>query len=74
MSTIEFNKTIKIGDKFIYGKNTLCEVVDIVKTFSTARKEWNEEVIYLAKGINTIARNSFDVSKTTIIRNRVQDK
>ncbi len=74
MGTIEFNKTIKIGDKFIYGKNTLCEVVDIVKTFSTARKEWNEEVIYLAKGINTIARNSFDVSKTTIIRNRVQDK
>lgn len=74
MGTIKFNKTIKIGDKFIYGKNTLCEVVDIVKTFSTARKEWNEEVIYLAKGINTIARNSFDVSKTTIIRNRVQDK
>lgn len=74
MGLIQFDANVKIGDKFMYGKNILCEVVDIVKTFSTARNEWNEGIIYLARGINTMAKNTFDVSKTTIIRNRVLSK
>lgn len=67
----KFNNNVNIGDKFIKGRNIQCVVVDIVKAFSTARNEWNEGVIYLAKQINGLATNTFDVSKATIVRGRI---
>ena len=69
---MEFNNDIQIGDEFYSTpkKKILNEVVDIVKTFSTAKNQWNEKVIFVAKGINTLATNTFEVSKATIVRNR----
>lgn len=71
---MKFDNNIKIGDRFYKTPNQIliCEVTDIVKTFSTARNEWNEDVIYLAKLVNGLATNTFDVAKATIVRNRIK--
>ena len=69
---IPFDKKIEIGDRFQYGKHGVAEVGDLVKTFSTARNEWNEGFIYLAKMVTGFSTNTFDVSKTTIIRDRIK--
>ena len=63
---------IRIGDIFTnQGKHPKKhEVVDIIKQFSTARNEWCG-VKYIAKGIDTLASNTFEVSKTTILRGKV---
>jgi len=67
---------VKIGDKFYMGGklSKLCEVVDIVKQFSTARQEWCERDIIIARGITTLATNSFEVAKSTVIRFRAPEK
>lgn len=68
---IAFDNKITIGDRFQYGKHGVAEVVDLVRTFSTARNEWNEGFIYAAKMVTGFSTNTFEVSKTTIIRNRI---
>lgn len=68
-----FNNNIKIGDKFTKGKHAICIVTDIVKTFSTLRNEWNTDLIYLAKCTNGLSTNTFEVYKSSIVRNRIND-
>lgn len=62
---------IKIGTKFskpiAKNRTDIFIVTDILTCYS--EKEQKEvKKIYLAKGINTLAQNEFEVSKTTIIR------
>ena len=69
---MNFNNNIQIGDQFYKTpkKHILCEVTDIVKQFSTAKNEW-VGIRYIAKGINCMATNEFEVCKVTIVRNRL---
>lgn len=65
-----FKQEIKIGDKFMYNRHTKAEIVDIFKTYSTATGERGND-IFIAKGINSLSTNTFEVCKVTVIRNRI---
>ena len=65
---------IKIGTKFskqiTKNRVDVFIVTDILTCFS--EKEQKEvKKIYLVKGVNTLAQNEFEVSKTTIIRGKL---
>lgn len=66
-------KTIKgvtIGDYFKQGKNLVCQVVDFHELKSVTTGE-SKGYICIAKGVNTMAKNEFDVPFATVIRNRI---
>ena len=69
----EAKDIIKIGDTFVKqissGKSIDCEVVDIVKKISTTTGKIIETEYY-AKSNNYAMGQSFEVSKTTILRGR----
>lgn len=64
---------IKIGDKFIKqiskGKSIDCEIVDIITKVSTITGKVIETEYY-AKSNNYAMGQSFEVSKTTVLRGR----
>lgn len=60
---------MKIGDRFMKGK-LKAEVVDIIKCWSTKHQEWTGE-IYIAKLIDGLTTNSWEVSKATVVRWRI---
>lgn len=70
--TKEFSNVISIGDKFLFNgkKNFLCEVVDIIDCHSRAKGEITGQM-YLAKEINGLTTNTFDVAKSTIVRHKI---
>jgi hypothetical protein len=62
---------ISIGTKFKgigkVRKNDVYEVVEILNCYSQQSEKYVKS-IYIAKGINTLATNEFEVCKTTILR------
>ena len=66
------NNTITIGDKFLYNGKKPAIVTDIIKCWSTLNNEWSG-FIYLAKEINGLSTNTFEVSKVTIVRYRIDN-
>jgi hypothetical protein len=62
---------ISIGTKFKgigkVRKNDVYEVVEILNCYSQKSEKYVKS-IYIAKGINTLATNEFEVCKTTILR------
>lgn len=63
-------KGVKKGDKFIYKKDTICEVVAVCNVIDVE----NEEVIThkcYARGINTLAQNVFEVPFSTVLLNKI---
>lgn len=71
---MEFNNTVKIGDKFKHGKYHTAEVVDIIKHWSLKENNWTGNVTYIAKLLTGLATNHFDVPKATIVRNRIDNQ
>lgn len=67
-----FDTNVKIGDEFQYSKHHKAVVVDIIKHWSTADNDWTGRVTYMAKLIDGLATNTFDVAKATIVRNRLK--
>lgn len=61
---------VTIGDKFKNG-GTICEVVDLISLISVATGEC---VGYqcIAKGINTLSSNKFEIPFATVVRNRIK--
>lgn len=73
MNTVTvFTQEIKIGDRFLYNgkKNFLSEVVDILDCRSRKTGEITGQ-LYIAKSVNGLSTNTFDVCKVTIQRYRV---
>ena len=68
---IVFDNNVQVGDEFYYGKIHKAKVTDILKIWSTAKNKWSDNVIYNAELITGFARNTFEVSKTTVVRNRL---
>jgi hypothetical protein len=66
---------IAIGAKFNgigkVKKNDIYEVVEILNCYSQKDGRFVRS-IYIAKGINTLATNDFEVCKTTIIRGLIK--
>jgi len=62
---------IKIGDTFMKGKNIKCIVVDFHTVTNLAGKIVRYE--YIAQQINGFASNSFEVTRTTILRGLITD-
>lgn len=69
----ESKDDIKVGDKFIKqisnGKSIGCEIIDIVKKVSTTTGKVVETEYYAKSGIYALGQ-SFEVSKTTVLRGR----
>lgn len=63
-------KGVKIGDKFRQGKNLSCEVVDFYEIKSVTTGE-SKGFQCIAKGIDTIANNLFEVPFSTVLRNKI---
>ena len=61
---------VEIGDKFKNGKHLIAEVVDFHKVCSYT----NNDIVRwecIAKGINTLATNTFIVQFSTVVRNKI---
>ena len=69
---IIFDNNVSIGDKFHYGKHHEAIVVDILKHWSTKDNDWTGNVTYMAKLINGLSTNTFDVPKASIVRGRIK--
>lgn len=67
----EFKTTVEIGDRFHYNgsKYKLSEIVDILDCYSRKTGELTGQ-IYLAKLVNGLSTNTFDVAKSTVVRHR----
>lgn len=64
-------RNVTIGDKFKpNNKHLIAEVVDFVETKSLVRNEVTGHIC-MAKLVNGIATNSFEVAFATVIRNKV---
>lgn len=63
-------KNVTIGDCFKQGKNLVCQVVDFHEIKSVTTGE-NKGFLCIAKGVNTMAKNEFDVPFATVVRNRI---
>lgn len=63
-------RNVSIGDKFIKGKVHICEVVDFyeVKSLVTGKVV---EHLCIARGINTLATNTFETPFSSVIRNKI---
>ena len=61
---------VKIGDRFKDGKHIICEVVDFHETRSLSSGNI-VSIQAIAKGMNTIAKNTFPVPFSTIMRNKI---
>lgn len=66
---------IEIGTKFNgigkVRKNDIYEVIEILNCYSQKDGRFVKS-IYIAQGINTLATNSFEVCKTTILRGLIK--
>ena len=69
----EFKTTVEIGDKFYYNgsKHKLSEIVDILDCHSRKHGTVTGQ-IYLAKLVNGLSTNTFDVAKSTVVRYRAE--
>ena len=68
-----FNNEVNIGDKFNYSYklNRPAIIIDILRLYSLAENKYLDNVIYVAKLIDGLSTNSFEVSKATVVRNRI---
>ncbi len=69
-----FNTEVNIGDEFYYQNKHKAVVVDIIKHWSTLTNGWTGHVTHMAKLVNGLSTNTFDVAKATIVRNRIIKK
>ncbi len=61
---------VKIGDKFIKGKVHICEVVDFYEVKSLVTGQVVEHLC-IARGVNTLATNTFETPFSSVIRNKI---
>ena len=64
-------KGVSIGDKFIHGKNIKCEVVDFIGLYSISKGVLVGHQC-IAKGIDTMSTNTFEVPFATVVRGRIK--
>ena len=64
-------KGVKIGDKFQYQKSRIGKVVDfhIVTSLKTGKLD---QYICVAKLVDSLATNEFEIPFATVIRNKVK--
>lgn len=63
-------RNVSIGDKFKKGKFHTYEVVDFYEVKSLVSGEVVEHLC-IAKGINTLATNTFETPFSSVLRNKV---
>ena len=63
-------QNVTIGDRFYKGKNSICEVVDILQMIST---KTGELIGYkcIAVQVNGFARNEFETPFSSVVRNNL---
>lgn len=61
---------VTIGDKFKTGKNIVSQVVDFIEKKSMVTGEI-VGYICIAKGVDTVAVNTFEVPFATVMRNKI---
>lgn len=60
---------VEIGDKFRWGKHLMAEVVDILECRSSVNGEILRHIC-IARPLNGLANNNFDVPFSTVVRNK----
>jgi hypothetical protein len=63
---------VKIGDKFMQGKSNVCEVIDFYEIISLKTGSLVGHQC-IAKNLNGLSHNPFQVPFSTVIRNRVYE-
>ncbi len=64
-------RNVTIGDKFQNGKRLICQVVDFHEVTSMTTKA-TVNYICIAQGIDSLAKNLFEVPFATVLRNKIK--